>query len=335
MSKITVVIPNYKGIDYLRNCLASLYAQVPETPEFEVLVVDNASEDGSVEDARAYVAETKVTAGAPVKVDFLCLESNTGFCHAVNVGIEESKSPYIILLNNDTKVMPKFVKSLYDAIEKRPKVFSVSAKMLMWDCADMVDDAGDKYTVLGWAYGVGKGKPATQYDKQKFVFSACGGAAIYRRSVFEKIGLFDELHFAYLEDLDLGYRARIQGYYNLYEPKAEVLHYGSASSGSRYNEFKTKLSSANNVYVIYKNMPALQIFFNFPFLLLGFMVKWLFFVKKGMGKTYAKGIAEGFKRCLGEPGKSHKVPFEKKNLKNYLRIQWELYVNTIYFLKSY
>ncbi len=115
-------------------------------------------------------------------------------------------------------------------------------------------------------------------------FTSCAGAAIYRKKIFEKIGYFDEEHFAYLEDIDVGYRARINGYENWYAPKAIVYHIGSGTSGSRYNHFKTRYSSRNNIYLIYKNMPFLQILLNLPFLILGFGMKILFFTQKRNGK---------------------------------------------------
>ena len=97
------------------------------------------------------------------------------------------------------------------------------------------------------AYAYGKDKSVKKYNNIRKIFAACGGASIYRKKVFEEIGMFDEKHFAYLEDIDVGYRARIAGYDNLYEPKSEVIHVGSAASGARYNEFKVKMSSRNNV----------------------------------------------------------------------------------------
>ena len=321
MNKITVVIPNYNGIKYLKDCLESLYAQDKDTPPFSVIVVDNASEDESVEQAEQLFPDVRI----------IRLSENTGFCHAVNVGIRESDTPYIILLNNDTKVKSRFISSLYKAIEADKRIFSVSAQMLMWDRQDMIDDAGDRYNVLGWAYARGKGKPAQLYNKTADIFSSCAGAAIYRRSILKRIGLFDELHFAYLEDLDLGYRARIYGYRNVYEPRAKVCHYGSASTGSRYNPRKTELASANSVYVIYKNMPVIQIIWNLPFLIAGFAVKWLFFCRKGMGGIYFKGLCAGIKRCMRAEGQAHKVRFKRKNLKNYFIIQASLYLNLLRF----
>ncbi len=319
MNKVTVVIPNYNGINYIKDCLKSLYMQNGEQFEFEVLVVDNGSADGSVELIKEKFPQTKL----------ILLQENTGFCHAVNVGIIAAETPYVILLNNDTKVLDDFVVCLYRAIEQKPEAFSVSAQMLMWDKPELIDDAGDGYCVLGWGYARGKGKPVSAYEKPVEVFSACGGAAIYRKDILEKIGYFDELHFAYMEDMDIGYRARIYGYRNYYEPTAKVLHFGSASTGARYNERKTTLASANNVYMIGKNMPLVQLFVNLPFLCVGFFVKFLFFCKKGMGILYIKGLWEGIKRCFSEEGKKHKIPFKWKHLKNYLAIQLRLYVNTV------
>lgn len=324
MSEITVVIPNYNGIKYLPDCLKSLEQQEPGTPDFTVLVVDNGSSDASVELLKERWP----------KVETILLTENTGFCHAVNRGIQASESPYVILLNNDTKVKPGFVKGLYEAIRRDDRIFSVSAKMLMWDRPELTDDAGDRYCALGWAYARGKGKAAERYHEAAEIFAACGGAAIYRRSVFSEIGLFDEAHFAYLEDIDIGYRARIYGYRNCYEPSAEVIHFGSASTGSRYNERKTQLASANSVYIVGKNMPLLQLILNLPFLLLGFFLKFLFFSRKKMGMLYLKGLWRGVQRCFGEEGRARKVPFRWCHLKHYLRIQWELYVGIFQFIKK-
>lgn len=324
MTDITVVIPNYNGMRFLRECLQSLAEQEKDAPKYEVVMVDNGSADGSLDFVEKEFPWVRV----------IPLSENTGFCHAVNVGIEASESPYVILLNNDTKVTPGFIGELFQAIESRPDAFSVSARMLMWDRPELLDDAGDRYCVLGWAFARGKGRPAEACDRAVEVFSACAGAAVYRRRVLEEIGLFDELHFAYMEDLDIGYRARIYGYRNYYEPKAEVIHYGSASSGSRYNEFKAELASANNIYVIGKNMPLLQWVWNLPFLAVGFSIKFLFFCKKGMGGLYLRGLKAGFRKMFSVEGRKHRIPFRWAHLRNYFAIQGQLYANMIRFLKK-
>lgn len=318
MALVTVVIPNYNGIKYLEACMNSLRDQ-REAPAFEVLVVDNGSTDGSVAYLEQHFPEVRV----------IKLSTNTGFCHAVNVGIRESRSPYVLLLNNDTKADSFFIKYLYEAVSagKDNRIFSVSACMLMWQDEAKVDGAGDLYNILGWAFARGKGRDASKYDKSVSIFSACGGAAIYSRRVLEQIGLFDEEHFAYLEDLDLGYRAKIHGYRNLYEPRARVVHFGSATTGSRYNAWKTEISAANSVYVIFKNMPFLQWMFNVPFLLLGKIVKYGFFCRKGLGMAYLRGLCKGLKKCFGKQGRSHIVWFSPKHMKQYFLIQLELFAN--------
>ncbi|MCR5753398.1 MAG: glycosyltransferase family 2 protein [Acetatifactor sp.] len=323
MHEITVVIPNYNGKGYLDDCLTALSKQ-DFAPGFETLVVDNGSTDGSVELLREKWGD----------VQTVLLPENTGFCHAVNVGIEKSDSPFVILLNNDTKVKAGFIKELYNSITQDEKIFSVSAQMLMWDEPEYIDDAGDRYCVMGWAFSRGKGKRREDYNKPCEVFAACGGAAIYRKSIFDEIGLFDELHFAYLEDIDIGYRAKIFGYRNLYEPGAQVIHYGSASSGSRYNAWKTEIAAANNIYLVGKNMPFLQLLINLPFLFVGFFLKFLFFCKKRMGKIYLKGIAAGFRKLFSKDGRKRIVRFLPANFGHYFGIQMQLYANAIRIIKK-
>lgn len=314
--KATVVIPNYNGIRYLADCLDTLSTQ--STEDYSVLVVDNGSTDGSFELAADYP-----------QVRTIRFEENRGFCEAVNAGIKAAESEYVILLNNDTQVKPCFVEKLIRAIEQDPKIFSVSAKMLSMTQPEKMDDAGDLYCALGWAYARGKGRPAEEYSVPCKIFFACAGAAIYRKKVFEEIGYFDPMHFAYLEDLDIGYRARIYGYSNRYEPEAEVLHAGSGSSGSRYNEFKVSHSSANSIYVIAKNMPLLQILINLPFLLAGFVIKILFFICKGLGITYIKGLGCGIAMSVSKEGRKKKVRFRMKHFGNYVLIQLQLWWNIV------
>ena len=270
--EVSVVIPNYNGIAFLDSVLASMEGQTLKN--FEVIFVDNGSSDGSC----------SFVAGNYPWVHIIELSENYGFCRAVNEGIKASRAPYVLLLNNDTEVKEDFLEEMTAAIRRHKKAFSCAARMVQYHDRDRLDDAGNFYNALGWSFARGKGKDIHTYEEEEKIFSSCGGAAIYRRKVFERIGYFDEEHFAYLEDTDIGYRARIYGYENWYAPKAVVYHVGSGTSGSRYNQFKTRYSSRNNVYLIYKNMPLFQIILNFPFLLAGFLIKFLFFAAKGMGK---------------------------------------------------
>lgn len=317
MAKSTVVIPNYNGIKYIEACLESLF--IGTNTDFDVIMVDNASKDGSLE-----LVKEKFP-----RVTLIENQENTGFDKAVNQGILASKTPYVILLNNDTKVELSFVHELEKAIETDRNIFSASAKMIALHDKEKLDDAGDYYCALGWAFARGKGKHPDLYDKSCEIFASCAGAAIYRREIFDEIGLFDENHFAYLEDIDIGYRAQLYGYRNIYAPQAVVYHAGSATSGSRYNAFKTKLASQNSIYLVCKNMPLLQIVINFPFLFLGFLVKTLFFVKKGLGKEYVRGLMNGIRLSVSETGKKNKVAFSRKRMKYYVKVQWQLWCNLL------
>ena len=304
--KVTVIIPNYNGLAFMEPCMAALEKQTCR--DFTVLVVDNGSADGSAE----WLGEHGIPA--------VLLSENTGFSGAVNTGIRASDTPYVILLNNDTEVEPDYVEQLLRAIESSPRIFSVSPKMIQMYHRELMDDAGDMYSIMGWAYQRGVGQEIGRYDRPCHIFSACAGAAIYRREVFDEIGYFDEMHFAYLEDIDVGYRAKIAGYYNRYCPQAVVYHVGSGTSGSKYNSFKVRLAARNNVYLNYKNMPFLQLLANSLPIALGIAGKYGFFKKLGFEKDYMEGLLEGIRTAH----KTKKVPYRREHLSNYLAIEWEL-----------
>ncbi|EHI61205.1 hypothetical protein HMPREF9473_00820 [ [Hungatella hathewayi WAL-18680] len=315
--KVTVIIPNYNGLKFMEPCFAALERQTCD--EFRILVVDNGSEDGSVEWLKEHEIPT------------IYLETNTGFSGAVNVGIRAADTPYVLLLNNDTEVEPEFVGEMVKAISRSQKIFAVSSRMIQMYHRELLDDAGDMYTILGWAYQRGVGQSASRYLREREVFSACAGASIYRRAVFEEIGYFDEMHFAYLEDIDVSYRAKIHGYHVRYCPTAVVYHVGSGTSGSKYNPFKVKLAARNNIYLNYKNMPAPQLLLNGLPIAAGIGVKYLFFKKLGFEKDYVAGILEGlrtYKTCK-------KVPYRPEHFRNYLSIQWELSSGTAVYVYEF
>ena len=308
--KTTIIIPNYTGLSFMEPCFESLKEQTVRN--FKVLVVDNGSTDGSVEWLKEH------------RIPSIFLKENTGFSGAVNTGIRAADTPYVLLLNNDTRVEPGFVAAMERAMDQSPKIFSVSSRMIQMYHPELLDDAGDMYSILGWAYQRGVGRSSELYQKSCRVFSSCAGAAIYRRAVFDEIGLFDELHFAYLEDIDVGWRAKLYGYDNIYCPDAAVYHVGSGTSGSRYNSFKVRLAARNCIYLNYKNMPGWQLLLNAPFLLAGIFVKYLFFVKNGFGGDYVSGLKEGIrtrKQCRRVPGLLRRFGAE-------LKVQFEMLYGT-------
>lgn len=311
MQKVSVIIPNYNGEQYIRSCLDSLRAQTMK--DVPVIVVDNGSKDQSVQIIRKEYPEVKL----------LELDTNYGFCRAVNEGIRAAHTEYVILLNNDVRAAEDFTENLVRTMDADARLFSCQAKMLQMDRPELIDDAGDFYTALGWAVTRGKDRSKALYKTRTNIFSACAGAAIYRSRLFEKVGYFDEKHFAYLEDVDIGYRAKIAGFVNAYEPSAVVWHKGSAVTGSRYNAFKVRSAARNNLYLIYKNMPLWQFWINFPLLLAGWTVKGMFFLLKGMGPAYVSGLWQGV--LLARKGQ--KVPYLAENFDNCWKIQLELWKN--------
>ena len=322
MESVAVIIPNYNGKKYLTECLKSLQKQTFK--DFCVIIVDNDSTDGSKELIK------EMADSSSLDIRLIALNENTGFANAVNVGIREARSEYVFLLNNDAYCDERAIAALVNVLDKKPKVFSAQAKMLQYSDHELVDDAGDYYCALGWAFSPSKDRKSSLYTKRINVTSACAGAAMYRRKVFDEIGFFDEVHFCYLEDVDVGYRARLYGYSNILEPEAIVYHVGSGSSGSRHNAFKVELTASNNLYLIYKNMPVLQVILNSPLILLGILIKHVFYMKKGLGKAHIRGLKMGLFKISKNPGK--KVSFNGARVRSCIEMQLELWINLFVIL---
>ncbi len=317
--KVSVVTPNYNGERFLKTFLNSLN----EDNQYigEVIIVDNGSSDGSLDYLKNNSFEFPLV--------LIENKENVGFSPAVNQGIRKAKNNLVFSINNDTEIKKGSIKSLVDLITSSDDIFSVQAKMLQYNNKNLIDDVGDEYNLLAWTKKVGENHESSEYVEVKDIFSSCAGAAMYNKSILNEIGLFDDNFFAYMEDVDLAIRSKINGYRNLLCPDAIVYHIGSATSGSRYNEFKVKLAARNNVWVVYKNLPIPLKIVNFVFLFIGFLIKYLFFYKKGFGSTYLEGIREG----LSGRNKIDKVKFESKNTKNYFKMEFRLIINTIKFLK--
>ena len=317
--KVSVVTPNYNGEKFLKTFFESLNNDSELIGE--VIIVDN----GSTDNSREYIKSN--TFNFPVKL--IENAENVGFSPAVNQGILQSQHEYIFSLNNDTEIKKGSIKALVSLASSKDDIFSVQAKMLQYNNKDLIDDAGDEYNLLAWTKKTGENHKSEEYLEVSEIFSACAGAAMYKKSLLAEIGMFDDNFFAYMEDVDLAIRSRINGYRNLLCPDAVVYHIGSATSGSRYNEFKVRLAARNNIWVVYKNLPIPLKIINFIFLFLGFSIKYLFFVKKGFGSIYLSGIREG----LSTRSKIGKVKFKSSNTKNYFKIEYRLIINTLKFLK--
>ncbi|MEG1931707.1 MAG: glycosyltransferase family 2 protein, partial [Pygmaiobacter sp.] len=276
-------------------------------------VVDNGSTDESLALARSFVGRNGYT--------LIENKENTGFSAAVNRGIAAARGEFVVLFNNDAFAQRDWLANLIACAETDDKIFSVSSLMLRYYEPELADDAGDYVNLLGWACKTGDGLKASRYQRRQRCFCACGGAALYRKSILDEIGLFDEQFFAYLEDVDIGWRANSLGYQNVYCPTAVCHHICGATTGGakggKYNDFKAVQSGRNNLLLPYKNMPLLMLVLNLPFLALGYGIKVLFFGLRGYGKPFLQGAREAFSVV----SKLEKPKFRLKNLPNYLLIE--------------
>ena len=320
--KVSIITPNYNGKDFLDTYFKSLNSQIDYIGE--VIIIDNGSTDGSLEFINQEINHSNLN------IKLIENKSNLGFAKAVNQGISIAKSEFLFLLNNDVELEKKAIFNLVNCLKTSSNAFSVSSKMVQFNNRNLIDDAGDEYTLFAWTKKAGDGLSIDNYSIKREIFSSCGGAALYRKSVFEIIGGFDENFFAYMEDVDIALRSQINGLKNYYCPEAIVYHIGSGSSGSRYNPFKIRLAARNNVWVVYKNFPIILKIINFVFLFVGFLIKFLFFSFKGYGKVYLDGLKEG----LSSRNQIEKVKFNSKNTKNYFKLEWKLIVNTFYLWRK-
>lgn len=238
----SVVIPNWNGRRFLKTCLDALISQT--YPHLEIIIADNASNDGS----QAFIQNSYP------QVRLLPLEKNYGFTGACNRGIRAAQGDIIALLNNDTEVDKGWASAIVDAFARHPEVGIVASKMLLFDKRDHFHTAGDYYTLSGRAGNRGVWeKDVGQYEREEYVFSACGGSAAYRRSLFDTIGLLDDDFFFSMEDIDFAWRAQLVGWRALYTPRAIVYHHLSATGGGVTASY---YDGRNQIFVIVKNYPS-------------------------------------------------------------------------------
>lgn len=300
---IDIVIPNWNGREMLAHCLHSLEAQTERN--FRVTVVDNGSKDGSIE-----LLEQEFPT-----VRLLRFTGNQGFSVAVNWGISEAGAPWILLLNNDMEVAPDCLEILDRGIKKYWEYDFFALKMINFKDRDILDGAGDAVLRGGVGYRLGTmEKDRDVYRVDRDVFGACGGGGLYSRKFFEKVGLFDNGFFAYLEDVDLNLRANRLGMRCRYLSGARVFHIGSATTGKKVNTFTVRLSTRNNFAVVVKNYSCgMALRFLFPFAL--YQLAWiLFVVKKGMFFSYCRGILQTFRLLPQMIGKRRKILADPANV---------------------
>jgi GT2 family glycosyltransferase len=280
---IAVVIPNWNGLEHLEVCLRSVLNQ-SAMPD-EVVLVDNGSSDGSVE----FMERTFPT------VRCIRMGTNTGFAVAVNRGIRETQAELVVLLNNDTEVDRRWIEELTVALEADAAAGMATCKMLRFDRRDVIDGAGDALTRAGSPYTRGSGEPdGPAFNTREYVFGACGGASVYRRTMLDAIGLFDEEFISYYEDVDLSLRARLAGWQCLYVPAARCYHKRGATSARR-PAYPIRMQERNLTSLYVKNYPAGVLLMRGPVILASRARRTFRAVIAGIGAATIQGMWEGMR----------------------------------------
>jgi GT2 family glycosyltransferase len=241
---VSVIITNFNGLRFLPVCLAALHAQTFPKACTEVILVDDASADGSAPFVRANYPEVKM----------IQAEHNRGFIASCHTGADAARGEWLVMLNNDTEVEPGWLAALVAVAQANPRAGAIASKMLLFDRRDVLHNAGDLMGADGiplnrgvWQQDLG------QFDGATAVFGACGGGAAYRRAAWQQTGGFDHNFWMYLEDVDLAWRLHLLGWQVLFAPQARLYHHLSASGGGVLSSFYT---GRNTLWTIAKDVPG-------------------------------------------------------------------------------
>lgn len=272
-NKVSLIIINWNGELFLQQCLTALMAQ--KVLPFEIILVDNASTDKSVEIAQRF----------PL-VRLIALDKNVGFARGNNLAIESTSKEctWIALVNPDAYAEPDWLGQLLAAAETYPEFDVFGSKLVTADNPMVLDGVGDTYHISGLVWRLRHGEPvASSCENEREIFSPCAAAALYRRSALLKLGGFDETYFCYVEDVDLGFRLRLAGYRCLYVPRSVVHHVGSGTTGGQHSDFAIYHGHRNLVWTFVKNMPGILFWLLLPLHILLNIISIVWFVLRGRG----------------------------------------------------
>lgn len=299
---VSVIILAWNSEKYLSRCLKSLSGQ--EYQAFDIMIVDNGSVDSAVRDLQLYWSHLRLTIER--------LDANRGFAAANNIGARLARGKWIILLNADAYPEPDWLANLLRAAEDHPDYIAFSSRQLQYDSPDLLDGAGDAYHISGLAWRNQFNLSADRYGlEDKEIFSPCAAAAMYSREKFLEVGGFDEDYFSYFEDVDLGFRLRLNGGKCLYVPDAVVHHVGSASTGKR-SDFSVYFGYRNLIWTFIKDMPSYLFWLLLP-LHVATMLFFAFYITlRRQGRTIWRAI---FDAIRGAPAIFAKRRVIQKNRK--------------------
>lgn len=246
---VSIIVVNYNGKHFLGECFISLGNLEYPRDKCEVILVDNASTDGSSQ----YVRENFPW------VNILQLDKNYGFCRPNNDGVKIANGEYVVFLNNDTTVTKEWLFELVKGALSEEQIASCASKMLYYDRRNVINTAGGKITIIGGGFYKGYGdKDNPEYSKPEYTGFGCGAGVLVKKELFQYVGGFDEDYFASCEENDLGWKLWLYGYKVLYVPTAVMYHKESGTFGSRstFESIKVYFITRNRLYNIIKNLEA-------------------------------------------------------------------------------
>jgi GT2 family glycosyltransferase len=302
-AKVSVIIVNWNGEPFLEQCLAALMAQTVNP--HEIILVDNASSDNSLEIVRRYPS-----------VRVIALDYNSGFALGNNLAIEAvaADSKWISLLNPDAFAEPNWLKELLMAAEANPEFNVFGSKLLNAGNPLLLDGAGDVYNMSGLVWREGHGSSVNEISNEtREIFSPCAAAAMYRRSVLHELGGFDENYFCYVEDVDLGFRMRLAGHRCLYVPQSIAHHVGSGTTGGQNSDFSVYHGHRNLVWTFVKNMPGFLFWLLLPLHIALNLVSIIWFIVHGQGGVILRSKRDAL---LGLP----KMWIKRQSIQLYRRV---------------
>ncbi len=312
MSRISIIIVNYNGKGLISDCLKALERQ--SFKDFEVLIVDNSSLDGSLHKVRKFLEVSSMAS----LVKLISLNMNTGFAGGNSEGLKHASGDYIALLNNDTEPVKEWIEELVKAMDNDPNV-GICASMLITCGTDTIDSSADGYSTILKGFKRGEGLSIEKHPIKEYVFGACAGAALYRRKMIEEIGFFDDDFFLLQEDTDLNFRAQLAGWKVLYVPTA-VVHHKVRSSIGHMSDTAVYYSLRNSEFVRIKNVPFGIFVRCLPEFMIGMMMEFIYFaIKHRRFRLYFKAKMDALKMLPAMLKKRTEIMKNKRVSNNYLK----------------
>jgi GT2 family glycosyltransferase len=302
---VSIIIPNWNGKRYLRDCLEAIRAQT--YGNFEVLLVDNASSDSSIDFVKTSFPEIRVIA----------LPQNRGFSGAANEGIKKAKGELVALLNNDAFPEKNWLKAMVEGIQEAPDIGVCASKILRMTEESRIETAGDDYTRFGVACKRGWNQMGHHFERTEFVFAACAAAVLYRKNMLEEIGDFDEDLFFSYEDVDLSFRAQLANYRCRYVPEAVVYHLGGGTLKGR-SPMGRYYGHRNLEFVFFKNMPPSLLVKYLPLHCAYLFLAFAYQVYRGQGVVFLRAKLDALRNIRKTYQKRIVIQSKRKVHPNYL-----------------